>query len=212
MGLFFTRIYVDAVINHMAGDDAGEGTGYAGCYYNTGTLDFPCVPYGGNDFNCCWCTDCTSSSCHIENYGDTWQVRNCRLLGLVDLKLSAEYVRDRVADYMNDLIDIGVAGFRVDACKHMWPGDMEAVYSRLNNLNTQWWPAGTQPFMASEVIDRGGEPITADEYFHLGRVTEFKHCDNIASVFRGENNLASLQSWGRRLGRNDEHVECTGVR
>lgn len=29
------RIYIDAVINHMAGVDSGTGTGSGGSYYNT---------------------------------------------------------------------------------------------------------------------------------------------------------------------------------
>ena len=32
-----------------------------------------------------------------------------------------------IAGYFNDLIDIGVAGFRVDAAKHMWPADIQAI-------------------------------------------------------------------------------------
>lgn len=32
-----------------------------------------------------------------------------------------DYVRDKVAGYFNHLIEIGVAGIRIDAAKHMWP-------------------------------------------------------------------------------------------
>ena len=46
----------------------------------------------------------------------------------MDLALGDTYVRDTVRNYMQYLIDLGVAGFRVDACKHMWPGDMEPVF------------------------------------------------------------------------------------
>ena len=35
---------------------------------------------------------------------------------------------------MNDLIDIGVAGFRVDASKHMWPEEDALLYGELHNL------------------------------------------------------------------------------
>ena len=37
---------------------------------------------------------------------------------------------------MNDLIDIGVAGFRIDASKHMWPEENEALFALLNDLPT----------------------------------------------------------------------------
>jgi len=55
------------------------------------------------------------------------QVRNCRLVNLLDLALEKNYVRSKIAEYMNYLIDIGVAGFRIDAAKHMWPGDVKAI-------------------------------------------------------------------------------------
>ncbi len=89
-------------------------------------------------------------------------------------------------------MDIGVAGFRVDACKHMWPGDLQAVYSRLNS----------KPFIFNEVIDLGGEAISAGEYTHLGRVTEFKVSAEIGNVFRGWNGqkLSYLSNWGEGWG------------
>ncbi|KAI5086809.1 amylase-3 protein precursor, partial [Silurus meridionalis] len=79
-------------------------------------------------------------------------VRDCRLVSLLDLALEKDYVRSKVSEYMNKLIDMGVAGFRVDACKHMWPGDLNAVYSNLNNLNTQWFSSGSRPFIYQEVL------------------------------------------------------------
>ncbi|CAF1664604.1 unnamed protein product, partial [Didymodactylos carnosus] len=42
-------------------------------------------------------------------------VRNCRLVGLPDLLVGKEYVRSKIVDFLNHLIDIGVAGFRIDA-------------------------------------------------------------------------------------------------
>lgn len=82
----------------------------------------------------------------------TSQVRDCRLSGLLDLALEKDYVRSKVAEYMNHLIDIGVAGFRIDAAKHMWPGDIKAFLDKLKDLNTQWFSAGTKPFIYQEVI------------------------------------------------------------
>jgi len=67
------RIFVDAVINHMC--RAGSGTGYGsdGCYYNYHEKQFPCVPFGPNDFNDCG-QKCFTPSCNIENYQDADQV------------------------------------------------------------------------------------------------------------------------------------------
>lgn len=99
------RIYVDAVINHMS---ATSGTGTGGSSGNAGTLQFPAVPYGPGDFN---------PSCSINDYNDRNQVRNCWLVGLPDLNQGSAWVRDKIVDFMNHLINLGVAGFRVDAVK-----------------------------------------------------------------------------------------------
>ncbi len=39
---------------------------------------------------------------------------------------------------MNRAISYGVAGFRIDAGKHMWPEDLENIFSNLDNLNAEW--------------------------------------------------------------------------
>ena len=70
-------------------------------------------------------------------------MRNCRLVSLLDLDLSKEYVRGKIVSYLNRLIDIGVAGFRVDAVKHMWPGDLQVIYDRMQDLSTD---AGFEPY------------------------------------------------------------------
>ena len=64
------------------------------------------------------------------------QVRNCRLVGLPDLRVGSSYVRQKIAGYLNDLIGLGVAGIRIDAAKHMWPGDIATVLGMTRNLNT----------------------------------------------------------------------------
>lgn len=87
-------------------------------------------------------------------------MRNCRLAGLLDLAHDKEHVRDMVAGYMNKLLDMGVAGFRVDACKHMWPEDLKAIYGRLHGLNTAWFPEGSRPLIYQEVR---GSPLYAEE-------------------------------------------------
>lgn len=87
-------------------------------------------------------------------------MRNCDLVGLPDLNQAVSWVADRIVDFMNDLISLGVAGFRVDAVKHMWPADLANIYGRLNNLSTNFFYAGSRPFIAQEVIDLGGEGIS----------------------------------------------------
>ncbi|KAL7873299.1 hypothetical protein AOLI_G00123700 [Acnodon oligacanthus] len=190
------NIYVDAVINHMCGAGAGEGHhSSCGTYFDASKKNFPSVPFMSLDFND---GKCKTANGEIENYHDIFQVRDCRLVSLLDLAMEKDFVRGKVAEYMNKLIDMGVAGFRMDACKHMWPVDLSAVYDRLHNLSTKWFSSGLKPFIYQEVIDLGGEPIKASEYSGLGRVTEFKYSAKLGIVVRKWENekLCYLKNWG----------------
>lgn len=70
------------------------------------------------------------------------------------------YNPGKIIDFMNDLISLGVAGFRVDACKHMWPGDLDAIFSSLSDLPTsKGFSGGSRAMIFQEVIDQGGLQI-----------------------------------------------------
>ncbi|RAK61899.1 alpha-amlyase, partial [Phenylobacterium kunshanense] len=137
---------------------------------------YPGVPYSSLDFN---------PTCAISNYNDANEVRNCELVGLRDLNQGNSYVQDKVVEFLDHLIDLGVAGFRVDAAKHMWPADLAVIYGRLKNLNTDHgFASGSKAYIVQEVIDMGGEAISKSEYTGLGAITEFRHSDSIGKVFR----------------------------
>ena len=173
------NVIADLVINHMSGRGM-SGTGTGGSSYNGGNQDYPGVPFSGWDFH--------QPYCEISNYQNPDEVRNCYLVSLNDLDGGKDYVRGKIADYINDLISIGVKGFRVDASKHMWPGDLEAIQNKLSS----------KPFIFHEVIDQGSEPIHTSEYFHLGKVTEFKSCNKVACLRNGDFNC--LNNFGDGLG------------
>jgi len=166
-------IYVDAVINHMA---SGSGTGNAGSTY--GNKSFP--NYGPQDFH---------GTCAISNYSNRWQVQNCELVGLADLNTSSPYVQETLAGYLNDLTNIGVAGFRFDASKHMAVEDIQGVLSKVNS----------SPLVFQEVIDQGGEAISASEYMGVGLVTEFKYTTQLGNTFKN-GKLAWLSNFGEGWG------------
>jgi len=96
------RIYVDVVFNHMSGDHK-DAVGTGGSRANTYDLSYPSVPYTRPDFH---------SFCPIVNYQDPANVRNCELSGLHDLDQGAEHVRERIVRFINDMIDVGIAGIR----------------------------------------------------------------------------------------------------
>lgn len=200
------RIYVDAIINHMTGT-WNENIGTGGSTANFGNFHFPGVPYGRNDFNWPLCVITP------EDYGNNPErVRNCQLSGLKDLNQGLEYVRSQIVGYMNHLIDLGVAGFRIDAAKHMWPGDLKVIYDRLNNLNTtHGFPNNARPYIYQEVIDLGGEAISRDEYTSLASVTEFKFGMELSRAFGGGNQLRWLRNWGPEWGLLPHDVALTFV-
>ncbi len=58
------------------------------------------------------------------------KVRDCYLGTLNDLNTSSQIVREILVNYLVDLLQIGVKGFRVDAAKHMWPEDLKYILVR----------------------------------------------------------------------------------
>jgi alpha-amylase len=173
-------IYVDAVVNHMAGVDSG--TGSAGTQFTH--YEYPGL-YGYDDFHHCGLAPFDD----IADYNDPNQVRTCELVNLADLDLSRDNVRANIVAYLTDLIDLGVAGFRFDAAKHMHPDDLAAIIAQLPG----------DPYIYQEVIGGGGEPITPAEYTHLGDVTEFRYGLELGRIFR-QGRLAELQTFGESWG------------
>lgn len=83
----------------------------------------------------------------------------------------------------------------------MWPHDLRVIYNRLRNLSTaHGFPANARPYIYQEVIDYGNEAVSRDEYTPLGAVTEFKVGMELSNVFRGNNQLRWLESWGPAWG------------
>jgi alpha-amylase len=77
------------------------------------------------------------------------------LSGLADLDTESDYVRDRIAAYMTDLISIGFSGFRVDAAKHIKPESLTALFANLKqNLGSDELP---EDFLTWLEVLIGGE-------------------------------------------------------
>jgi alpha-amylase len=170
-------IYADVIINHMA---SGNGTGFAGSAYQH--YVYPGI-YQDQDFHHC------AGDGDIHDYQNRFEVQNCELVDLADLNTGSDFVRGKIAGYMQDLVNLGVAGFRIDAAKHVPAADIANIISRVSGA----------PYVFQEVIDLGGEPITAAEYFGSGDVTEFKYSSEIGRVFK-IGNLAWLSNFGTAWG------------
>jgi alpha-amylase len=157
-------IYVDAVLNHMT---SGSGIGSNGTAYTK--YNYPGL-YVQSDFH---------SSCSVNNYQDAANVQDCELVGLADLNTSYALVQQKQADYLVGLVRLGVAGFRLDAAKHIQPVELNAILAKVNQ--TLVMEGRPLPYYFAEVIDYGGEAVKAHDYFGLGfnsggaaDITEFK--------------------------------------
>lgn len=156
-------VYVDAVINHMT---AGAGTGSDGTIYTK--YEYPGL-YTRGDFH---------SPCEVEDYRSPANVQDCELLGLSDLDTGTASVRERIAGYLVGLVRLGVAGFRLDAAKHIQPVELDGILTLVNEtLAREGQPP---PYYFAEVIDNGSEAVREADYFGLGHasgaavdVTEF---------------------------------------
>ncbi len=190
-------IYVDAIINHMTGLPNGvtDGPSSAGNTVTCSTIsgnncvaNYPQVPYSASDFNLDRCNH------NIVNWDDPWEARMCELLGLDDLRTDSSYVRGKTAEYLNDLISLGVAGFRIDAAKHMYPADLVAIKALLNDRPTAF--GGGEAYIFQEVIQ---SPLSnGSDYLHIGDVTEFGFSNKVGSEFNN-GSIAWLQ--GLEQGR-----------
>jgi alpha-amylase len=161
------EIIVDAVINHMSGQ--AFGTGSAGSEFSK--YEYPGL-YTRADFHDCQLTD----NGQIQDYRDMAQVQTCELLGLSDLDTSAIGVQQTLVNYLNDLLSLGVAGFRIDAAKHINSEEVAQIVSQL--------PQGTRVIL--EVIRGTGEPIQPEQYLGSGDVWEFDYARNLRGFFNGE--------------------------
>lgn len=170
------KVVADTVINHMA---AGSGTGTGGSSYTK--YAYPGL-YSSYDFD-----DCTSQ---VSNYSDRWNVQHCELVGLADLDTGEEYVRKTIAGYMNDLLTLGVDGFRIDAAKHIPAADLANIKSRLSNPSVYW---------KQEVIYGSGEAVQPSEYTGNGDVQEFRYAYDLKRVLTSEK-LAYLNNYGEGWG------------
>ncbi|CAK5284365.1 unnamed protein product [Mycena citricolor] len=153
------------VTNHMT---SGAGTGFAGTVYTK--YSYPI--YSADKFH--YCQGGTTAST-ISNFDNITEVRTCELVGLADLAQEQPAVQSTIAGLLNDLLSLGVAGFRVDAAKHMDPGTLKAIFSQLNG----------SPYIIQEVPAGGAsEPA---QYTGNGDVIEFGATSFLQQSFEGSN-------------------------
>lgn len=146
-------IYVDAVINHMT-NFPSPGTGSNGTNYSK--YSYPGL----------WTPADFHAPCGINDYGIAAQVQDCELFSLPDLRTESASVRRKLADYLISLARMGVAGFRIDAAKHIQQVDLDTIMDFMNA--TLVAEARPIPYVFLEVIAGGNEAIDANDYYGVG--------------------------------------------
>ena len=146
-------VIADAVINHMT-NYPSPGVGSNGTSYSK--YDYPGL-YTASDFH---------APCEVNNYQSAANVQDCELLSLPDLNTGLASVRQKIADYLIALARLGVAGFRIDAAKHIQQVELDDILSRVNTtLTTENRPL---PYVFLEVIGGSGEALSPHDYFGEG--------------------------------------------
>lgn len=184
-------VYVDAVLNHMTGQNNG-GTGYGGSTF-TDKHVYPGL-YSGNDFHY-YPQHCPNPTGEIADYNNQAEVQNCELLGLADLRTDFYYVRDTLVGYLNDLVGLGVDGFRIDAAKHIPAADLGAILDRVDADAYQ------------EVIPGGA--VQLGPYLANGDLLEFTFARELKQQF--QDNIAYLETIGESWGMLPSEAAVTFV-
>ena len=83
-------------------------------------FEYPSVPYCGTDIFC--------KSDAASNYFSGW-VKN----GMLDVNTHDDYVRQRIADFLTELMSLGITGFSIHNGKYIPTVDYVEIFSRLKN-------------------------------------------------------------------------------
>jgi alpha-amylase len=172
-------IYVDAVINHMT-NYPSPGVGSNGTAYSK--YDYPGL-YTPADFH---------PACALNDYQSAANVQDCELFSLPDLNTGKPSVRQRIAGYLIALARLGVAGFRIDAAKHIQQVELDGILAIVDSTMTAEGRA--IPYWYLEVVGGGaGEALSPRDYYGAAYrsggaadITEFTFT-GVGNKFRGSN-------------------------
>ncbi|HTZ45306.1 MAG TPA: carbohydrate-binding module family 20 domain-containing protein [Jatrophihabitans sp.] len=185
------KVYADAVLNHMTGQG---NTGYAGTTF-ADKYDYPGL-YSSADFHH-YPADCPNSDGQIHDYNNQTDVQKCELEELSDLRTESSYVQGKLAGYLNDLISLGVDGFRLDAAKHINVNDLAAIKAKL-----------TKSVLLYQEVMPGGA-VNPSAYEGNGKVLEFTYGQKLKQQFQGS--IANLQTFGQSWGLEPSGSSVTFV-
>ncbi|SEQ14313.1 alpha-amylase [Lachnospiraceae bacterium RM5] len=182
------KVIVDVVANHMANisgwqNSLSDVSPEVGTYWNPDML-------------------IDESYWHINDY-QTW-MSDSRLhftqgtMGMPDLNTANKTVQKYIYEYLDELIDVGVDGFRFDAAKHIEMPDDDSAFA------SDFWPTvldeakshyknktGKDLYVYGEILNRVGDNYDIGGYTKYMSVTDNSAGDHFLESVRN-NNAGSL--------------------
>ncbi len=181
-------VYADVVLNHMTA--FAQGVGFAGTPYRHYFYENLWSP---ESFHRCG----RNGNNGLVDFFDRFELHNCDLLGMADLHTGKIGVQRRLADYLNDLLDLGVAGFRIDAAKHISPEDLHGIFRFVQRSH----------YRVLELILSPGEPVSAEEYRANGDINNFAYAYQLGEAFTsGDIRSLPTLAWGSGISSDDAVV------
>jgi alpha-amylase len=180
------QVVVDVVLNHMTGQRSG-GEGFLGTKFEK--YSYPGL-YTNSDFH-----SCPTGVDQIQDYSNVEEIQQCELLGLADLNTGSGSVRDKEATFLKTLRAMGVAGFRIDAAKHIAASELKQIVDQL--------PSDT--FFVDEVI---GDLPPQSDYYAFSHVFSFDWVTQMHNIFGSSGLLGGSadQSYFDLLSPSDKTV------
>lgn len=171
------NVIVDVVANHLAGDHSRiQSELKAGQYWHT---------YGT-----------------VSNWADRYQVTYGEI-GMPDLASENKYVQQVVANYVNELKNIGVDGIRWDAAKHIHlPSEGCAFWSTVTNQGLYHYG---EILVGPDDRTSGNEGLMK-EYTNYMSVTDSNYGKTLRDAFAAGQAPASYGNWAARGIANDKLV------
>ncbi|KAJ3253174.1 hypothetical protein HK103_000815 [Boothiomyces macroporosus] len=171
-------VIVDVVLNHNACADQSSATSdvignVTNPYWNGQSFNesFPEAGYTAEHYH--------DSTCHVADNGHSdWSSWFCRVENLVDLNTSHPLVRQKSTSFLNELLSLGVAGFRLDASKNIQYEDWVAI---LGGVNKNY--KGQVPYYGQEIMG----PFAGGNYLNypsIGRILNFDYAAIVGQHFR----------------------------
>eukprot|EP00440_Ansanella_granifera_P017258 gb/GFBE01018746.1/.p1 GENE.gb/GFBE01018746.1/~~gb/GFBE01018746.1/.p1 ORF type:complete len:518 (+),score=109.83 gb/GFBE01018746.1/:1-1554(+) len=172
------KIYVDAVFNHCA---AGSGISIVGNQYGSRSTPL----FSREDFH--HRPGDPAGNCGVSDFSDVNNVQFCDLQGLPDLCTECDGVQNTISAYLSRLVELGVAGIRVDAAKHIKPDDLAAIFKKVKG--------GDKLFKYVEVSKASTvDAVKGDAYLNVGDVTEFSYYSQLDSNIVDAGRMFSLDN------------------